>query len=101
MMRKLKFALAALLGFSAACSSVKNTPRRTEPTEPTRRDTPDGCRETGEALDTVTCRPRIMVMYGVRPPEEVRRNRLPKSQPSDAAETDLRPTAPTAGPETR
>ena len=96
MIRKLKFALAALLGFSAACSTVKNAPRSSEPSQPsepgatTQSGDPDACRTPGEVLDTVTVRPRIMVMYGVRPPESVRRNRQPQTDEANTrtGETD-------------
>lgn len=57
MNRKIKLALAALLGFSAACSSVKHTPAKgageTETAEPEFR------------VDTVQ---RVVVMYGVPTP---------------------------------
>ena len=87
MVRKLKFMFAALLGFSAACSTVKNVPRRSDPSEPVgpvQSGDPDTCRTCGEVLDTVTVRPRIVVMYGVRPPESVRRNRQPKPDEADS-----------------
>ncbi len=87
MIRKLKFALAALLGFSAACSTVRNVPRRSEPAEPagpTQSGDPNDCRTSGEMVDTVTVRPRIVVMYGVRPPESVRRNRQPETDEANA-----------------
>jgi len=58
MNRKIKLAVAALLGFSAACSSVKNTPVK-DAGEPS-------ASEFGVRADTV--HHRIMVMYGVRPP---------------------------------
>ncbi len=83
MVRKLKFMFAALLGFSAACSTVKNVPSRSDPSEPVgpaQSGDPDTCRTSGEVLNTVTVRPRIVVMYGVRPPESVRRNRQPKPE---------------------
>ncbi|MDE6624339.1 MAG: hypothetical protein K2K30_08145 [Alistipes sp.] len=55
MNRKLKLAAAALLGFSAACSSVKNAPSRSESEAP--------------APDTMQLEhPRVRVMYGVRVP---------------------------------
>ncbi len=55
MNRKLKLALAALLGFSAACSSVKNASTKSEPAQ--------------TESDTVQlAHPRIVVMYGVRVP---------------------------------
>lgn len=52
MTRKLKLALLAMLGFSTACSTIKNAPK-------------------GDAQDTTRTekiRIPIMVMYGVRPP---------------------------------
>lgn len=60
MNKKLKLALAALLGFSAACSTVKNAPTRGE----NGQEQESGA--TGVA-DSVS-RPRIIVMYGVRYP---------------------------------
>ena len=53
-------AMAALLGFSAACSTVKQAPR-------------DGEASEAAQTDTVTVRKgqtpaRIVLMYGVRPP---------------------------------
>ena len=65
MNRKLKLALAALLGFSAACSSVKNAPKDKD-------ETSDVKVEPGPS------NPRIVVMYGVRTPrrDSVRNERL-------------------------
>ncbi len=57
MNRKVKLALAALLGFSTACSSVKNTPVK-------------GKEEA--QMDTPAESPRIVVMYGVPTPEELK-----------------------------
>lgn len=59
MNRKWKLALASLLGFSAACSSVRNTPAQSARTE--------AGTEVEAQVDTV--RHRIVVMYGVRPPQ--------------------------------
>ena len=69
MNKKLKLALAALLGFSTACSTVKNAPAK---------GAEEQKQETGsqEVQDSVKVPPRIVVMYGVRPPvpvEEVER----------------------------
>ena len=69
MNKKLKLALAALLGFSTACSTVKNAPAK---------GAEEQKQETGsqEIQDSVKVPPRIVVMYGVRPPvpvEEVER----------------------------
>ncbi|WP_418983120.1 hypothetical protein [Alistipes sp.] len=58
MNKKLKLALAALLGFSAACSTVKNAPAKGEPAA------------AGEADTTVMETPRMVVMYGVRIPRK-------------------------------
>ena len=65
MNRNLKLALAALLGFSAACSSVKNAPKDKD-------ETSDVKVEPGPS------NPRIVVMYGVRTPRQdsVRNERL-------------------------
>ena len=58
MNKKLKLALASLLGFSAACSSVRNTPAQsTRPEEGTEVET---------RIDTVEY--RVVAMYGVRSP---------------------------------
>ena len=61
MNKKLKLALAALLGFSTACSTVKNAPAK---------GAEEQKQETGsqEVQDSVKVPPRIVVMYGVRPP---------------------------------
>lgn len=56
MNKRVKLAIAALLGFSAACSSVKNAPKQgEEQNTPVETVEPDGPA-------------RIVVMYGVRPP---------------------------------
>ncbi len=58
MNRKLKLALAALLGFSTACSTVKNaSSKKTEKTD-----------DAAIPADTVKIIHPIVVMYGVRPP---------------------------------
>lgn len=63
--KRLKLALVALLGLSTACSSVKNSPKKAK-------------KDKTEKVD-----PRVVVMYGVRPPkaeapkkEEVRKERI-------------------------
>ncbi len=66
MNRKLKLALAALLGFSAACSSVKNAPKD---------KTSDVKVEPGPS------NPRIVVMYGVRVPDSIRIKRMERQHP--------------------
>ena len=47
MLRKLKFAVAALLGFSAACSSVRSVPRETAPAP---QDSPEMKSDTTQEL---------------------------------------------------
>jgi len=60
MNRNLKLALAALLGFSAACTSVKNAPKE------------DTAKTQGADTTAVKGYPefprRVVVMYGVRGP---------------------------------
>ena len=72
MNKKLKLALATLLGFSAACSTVKNAPAKGEGEQQQEAGAP-------EVRDSVAP-PRVMVMYGVRPPGQktisVRNERL-------------------------
>lgn len=77
MNRRLKLAIASLLGFSTACSTVKNVPE--EQTDP---------------VDTMQIRKidrRIMVMYGVRPARpavvEEPEQTLPSETPAPASET--------------
>lgn len=72
MNKRLKLAFAALLGFSAACSSVRNTAKRSDagPSEPEQRA------DSAQLLPTVELeRPAIRVMYGVPRPaaDSVRR----------------------------
>ena len=68
MNRKLKLALAALLGFSAACSSVKNAPKDKD-------ETSDVKVEPGPSNS------RIVVMYGVRVPDSIRIKRMERQHP--------------------
>ena len=65
MNRNLKLALAALLGFSAACTSVKNAPKE------------DTAKTQGADTTAVKGYP-VVVMYGVRTPRQdsVRNERL-------------------------
>ena len=62
MNRNLKLALAALLGFSAACTSVKNAPKE------------DTAKTQGADTTAVKGYPefprRVVVMYGVRTPRQ-------------------------------
>ena len=56
--KKLKLALIAMLGFSTACSTSKKSAKSNEPgVEP----------QPSEVIES----PRIMLMYGVRPPLQV------------------------------
>lgn len=57
MTKKLKLALVALLGFSAACSSVKNAPSKSDGAAEGVTVSPDD-------------RPAIRVMYGVPAPRK-------------------------------
>lgn len=64
--KRLLLALAALLGFSTACSTVKKTPKTSEP------------KDNQEAEKSGELHRRVMVMYGVRTPidDSLRRMRL-------------------------
>lgn len=75
MTKKLKLALVALLGFSAACSSVKNAPSKSE-----------GAREDTSAVPEYRENVPIRVMYGVPIPRRdsmrrARTERLPEVDP--------------------
>lgn len=86
MNKKLKLALAALLGFSAACSTVKNAPAKGEPAAAKDADT------------TVQEVPRMVVMYGVRMPRTQPAEGVnPASQP-DSVAADRVSTAPALDP---
>lgn len=56
MSKKMKLALLALLGFSTACSTVKNGTKES-----------DADKQTIEEME----QPQIRVLYGVRPPKTV------------------------------
>ena len=81
MNRKLKLALATLLGFSTACSTVKNA----------------SSKKTDDAtapVDTVEVSRRVVVMYGVRQPIQSTEHRSLSSvlQENDTAtETERTP----------
>ena len=79
MNRRVKLAILALLGFSTACSTVKDSPRR------------DGkaCgSDEAPAPDSVERKipPRIVLMYGVRPPHPVQS--VPRQDGGSAAPAD-------------
>lgn len=82
MNRKLKLALAALLGFSAACSSVKNAPAKGD-------GEPQG--DTTVVRGYGSGEHRVIVMYGVRRP-------LPQ-QPAQIAPDSMPLPAPDVRPE--
>lgn len=68
--RKWKLALAALLGFSAACSTVRQAPQG-RPAGGENEVSPE--KPTVQSADTAALKaeqlpPRIVLMYGVRPP---------------------------------
>lgn len=69
MNRKLKLALAALLGFSTACSTVRNAPNNANGPSNRKDDTAvtDGSEPTEESVRVE----RIMLMYGVPSPRPV------------------------------
>mgnify|MGYP005972227613 CR=1 FL=1 len=77
-MRKLKFVLAALLGFSAACSSVKNAPKASDEKQQT---------------DSVEMKapPRIVAMYGVRSPQPQSIKRMERMEQDSLAPVLERP----------
>lgn len=72
MNKKLKLTLAALLGFSAACSTVKNTPAESKGGE--------SKQEAGSAQGSDSIPPRVMLMYGVRAPQPLKSETMPLDQ---------------------
>lgn len=72
-MKKLKLAVLTLLGFSTACSTVKNTTEN-KTQIPTEETTPTG--ETTMQADTTELKPieRIRLMYGVPSPRPTTEN---------------------------
>ncbi|WP_295936492.1 hypothetical protein [uncultured Alistipes sp.] len=78
MNKKLKLALAALLGFSTACSAVKKTPAEGKDAQTQESDAP-------VVTDSVD-RPQIIVMYGVRGP--VRPVVVPEVQTPESDQLD-------------
>ncbi|MBE6196084.1 MAG: hypothetical protein E7137_03195 [Rikenellaceae bacterium] len=63
MSKRIKWALLALLGFSTACSTVRNTAK-----EPSADDSISG-NPSPEAIAPSSDEHRIRVLYGVRRPE--------------------------------
>lgn len=85
MNRKLKLVLAALLGFSAACSSVKNAPEKGR----------EGLQTEADSVSS-SLRHRIIVMYGVRPPES-RRDKVQQAEQLDSVVERSRTDSLSAG----
>lgn len=82
MMRKLKYFFVTLLGFSTACSSVKQAPREKE-----RQKDGDSTVVVGDP--EASERPSIVVMYGVRRPvSDSMRPDLSRPLPEKDARTD-------------
>lgn len=84
--RKIKLALAALLGFSAACSTVRQAPTQSEKTA---TDAAQAVAPEQQPADTTEVkaqpeRPRVVLMYGVRPPLDSLRNRRFEQQQPDS-----------------
>lgn len=77
MKRKLKLFVAALLGFSTACSSVKQAPKQKD-----RQKDGDSVIVVGDP-DAGESQPRIIVMYGVFSPQSdsLRRQRMERMMP--------------------
>ncbi len=83
MNRKLKLALVALLGFSTACSTVKNAPRdeaspQTDASARTEKGTEPTTEEPARA-------DRIMLMYGVPSPRPSQETPQPETVPQAPA----------------
>ncbi|MDE7344253.1 MAG: hypothetical protein K2N02_01425 [Alistipes sp.] len=87
--RKFKLALAALLGFSAACSSAKHSAgRSTGPQE-----------AIGVEMRSDTTHYRIVLMYGVRPPRGTVGTVLPDSTAGRETPTATAAPAPQEDPQ--
>lgn len=84
--RRIKLALAALLGFSAACSTVRQAPTQTEKgsTEVAQSTAPEQQPADMAEVKAQPERPRVKVMYGVRPPLDSLRNRRYEQQRPDS-----------------
>ncbi|WP_417014672.1 hypothetical protein [Alistipes sp.] len=77
--RKWKLAIAALLGFSTACSTVRQAPQQKPASQDETRPQPADTTQ----VKTRPVPPRIVLMYGVRPPlsDSVRIRRMERQQP--------------------
>lgn len=96
MNKKLKLALAALLGFSAACSTVKNAPAKGGEEQQQQTGSP-------QVQDSVKVPPRIVVMYGVRPPGKSMPGtgvHIPDAKVQSADPEELDPVAETPAEDT-
>lgn len=84
--RKLKLALAALLGFSAACSTVRQAPNQTEKSVSDAAQTAAPEQQPADTVGTTPQpeRPRVVLMYGVRPPKDSLLNRRFEQQRPDS-----------------
>lgn len=84
--RRIKLALATLLGFSAACSTVRQAPTQTEKTsaEVAQCAAPEQQPADTAEVKAQPERPRVVLMYGVRPPLDSLRNRRFEQQRPDS-----------------
>lgn len=82
-MKKIKLAVLTLLGFSTACSTVKNT--TTNQTQlPTEETTPAGVAPKADTAGAATIQ-RIKLMYGVPSPQATTESRT-DAERSETAE---------------
>lgn len=79
-MKKLKLAILALMGFSTACSTVKNTASSEEQAASTEQNAPASDEQVSDTT-RVEIQPGIKLMYGVPRPSAV-----PMEQPTEPAE---------------
>jgi len=87
--KKLKFMLLTLLGFSAACSTVRNGAGN----DNGGKTLPDSTGETPEMLvDTIRA---IRLLYGVRRPQLLQENENGSGELNGAAKADTTATADT------
>ncbi len=79
----MKLALLALLGFSTACSTVKNSAKADKENKEINSEA--AVTGYGEAVDE---RPQIRVLYGVRPPVPMEEQAPVAEQPSEGESTE-------------
>ena len=84
--RKLKLALAALLGFSTACSTVRQAPVEEQKPEADASQVNSSLQQPADTaeLQAHPERPRVVLMYGVRPPLDSLRNKRFEQQRPDS-----------------